>query len=232
MIFHLLHLQNVPIFEQLQIEEALLRTDTRNWAVVNEGSSPAIVMGISGKPHELVDREQLLKKNIPLIKRCSGGGTVIVDENTLFVTFICQRECVPFPLFPEPILKWSEAFYRTFLPIELKENDFVIGDKKCGGNAQYIKKDRFLHHTSFLWDYSEDAMQLLLYPKKTPNYRQGRAHSHFLCRLKDFLPHRSHFITSLKGALREKAAIIEVERDIFALQQMPPHRKETAHLTF
>jgi lipoate-protein ligase A len=33
-----------------------------------------------------------LKDSIPVIKRFSGGGTVIVDENTLFVTFVCDDE--------------------------------------------------------------------------------------------------------------------------------------------
>lgn len=45
----LLHLQKVPILRQLLLEEALLRADTRNWCIINNGTSvPAIVMGISG----------------------------------------------------------------------------------------------------------------------------------------------------------------------------------------
>ncbi len=50
MTFHLLQLQNMPILEQLRLEEALLRADDRNWILINRGSPPAIVMGISGKP--------------------------------------------------------------------------------------------------------------------------------------------------------------------------------------
>ena len=44
-----------PIYDQLLLEEALLRSDTRNWCIISEGSPPAIVMGISGKKHELID---------------------------------------------------------------------------------------------------------------------------------------------------------------------------------
>jgi lipoate---protein ligase len=231
MTFHLLHLKSHFIFNQLQIEEALLRSDTRNWCLINEGSSPAIVMGISGKPHELVDREKALEKNVPLIKRFSGGGTVIVDEDTLFVTFICQKEVFPFSAFPERILKWSEAFYQSFLPtLQLRENDYVIGNRKCGGNAQYIKKDRWLHHTSFLWNFKEEAMRLLLHPKRTPIYREGRNHTDFLCCLKDFIPDKKTFFTALKQALKERFDVIEADiEDLLDIRESS-HRKETAFL--
>lgn len=52
--------------------------------------------------------------------------------------------------------------------------------EKIGGNAQYIKKDRWLHHTSFLYDYKPHLMQLLKHPKKTPAYREGRGHEAFV----------------------------------------------------
>ena len=45
----LLKLHRVPILRQLLLEEALLRADSGNWCIVNNGTSvPAIVMGISG----------------------------------------------------------------------------------------------------------------------------------------------------------------------------------------
>ena len=69
MHFHLIHLKNVPIFEQLLLEEKLLRSDTRNFCIFNEGSSKAIVMGISGKVDELVDTEKAKALSSPLIKR-------------------------------------------------------------------------------------------------------------------------------------------------------------------
>ena len=61
MTFHLLHFQNLPILEQLRLEEASLRCDERNFCIINEGSTPAIVLGISGKLEELVDQEKHAK---------------------------------------------------------------------------------------------------------------------------------------------------------------------------
>src|SRR3972149_4286719 len=102
MKLHLIQTQGMPIYEQLLLEEALLRLDDKNYCLINEGSPPAIVMGISGKAEELVD---LPFCTVPILRRFSGGGTVVVDENTLFVSFIFGKHVHPFPAYPEPILR-------------------------------------------------------------------------------------------------------------------------------
>jgi lipoate-protein ligase A len=218
----------MPIFSQLQLEEALLRHDSRNFCLINEGSSPAIVMGISGKTRELIDVPKTQSRNIPIIKRFSGGGTVIVDEETIFVTFICQKASHPFPAYPEPILKWSASIYAQAFPfISLKENDYVIGNKKCGGNAQYIKKDRWLHHTSFLWNFKPSHMELLLHPKKTPLYRKERSHTEFLTPLSSHSPNKDLWINSLKATLRSLYEVIDISESDLPCKS--PHRQSTVY---
>ena len=210
MTLNLLHLKGFSIYEQLLLEETLLRTDTRNWCIINAGSTVSIVMGISGKKEELIDCNRAAQDAIPIIRRFSGGGTVIVDENTLFVTLICQKQIHTFPAYPEPILRWHEGLYADVFKsplFSLRENDFVIGDKKCAGNAQYIKKERWLHHTSFLWDYCPLRMSYLFLPKKTPQYRKERAHTEFLCRLAGFFSSQEEFITHLKTALSQRFSL-------------------------
>lgn len=230
---NLLILKHRPIFEQLQIEEALLRLSNENWCIINEGSPEAIVMGISGKPETLVCSQKMKERPIPLIKRYSGGGTVIVDSNTLFVTLILQKDVLPCPTFPEPILRWTESFYQNALKIpdfHLRENDYVINDLKCGGNAQYLKKERLVHHTTFLWDYAEEAMQYLLYPPKTPNYRDGRSHTAFLTRLKEALPSKDHFIQGVKAELSRRFTVTEKPLNPLIPLLKQPHRQTTALL--
>lgn len=214
-MFHLLQLRNYPIFDQLLLEEALLRQDERNWCLINFGTPPAIVMGISGKKEELVNCETATQSGIPLIKRFSGGGTVIVDENTLFVTFICEKELHDFPAYPEPIMRWTEEIYKEFFPsgFALQENDYVFGDRKFGGNAQYIKKKRWLHHTSFLWDYAPQRMEHLLHPRKTPAYRQARPHADFLCKLSSHFATPEKVIERISSALKERYPVVETTLD-------------------
>lgn len=213
---NILHLKNFPIFQQLQLEEALLRLDTRNFCIINEGSPPAIVMGISGKPEELINFENLGKNPIPIIKRFSGGGTVIVDEETIFISFLCQKDLHDFAPYPEPIMRWTEEIYKEALDISdfsLRENDYVIGERKFGGNAQYLRKDRWLHHTTLLWDYKKERMDLLLPPKKTPKYRMKRSHEDFLTKLSEHLPDKEQFLKAFKSSLKSRYPTQEISFD-------------------
>ena len=210
-----------------QLEEALLRTESINFCIINQGAPPAVVMGISGKPEELLHTKRVKKTNIPVIKRFSGGGTVIIDHDTLLITFIMGKKDVPIHAFPEPILQWSAKLYQESWKIpyfQLIENDYCIGHQKCGGNAQYIQKDRWLHHTSFLWDYSDTYMNLLKMPEKKPKYRENRSHVEFLTRLKDHAPNYHDLIESLVQQLSKRANIVNFN---FKTWEEKPHRKST-----
>ncbi len=203
MKLNILTFENLPIFEQLQLEEALLRTNTENWVILNMGSPLAIVMGISTTPDQVVNLPLAIENKIPIIQRFSGGGTVIVDENTLFVTFIFQKTTHTFELFPKSILEWCFNIFKQSLNIPafaLTENDFTLEGKKVGGNAQYIKKDRFLHHSSFLWDFENNAMSYLLHPPKEPSYRKGRNHLEFITKLSPYIS-KNKFNESLISSL-------------------------------
>lgn len=186
-------------------------------------------MGISGKPELLINQTKLLSQPIPVIKRFSGGGTVVVDEETIFVTFILNKEHLNIPLQPEVIMKWTEGFYKNVFPqnFTLRENDYVFHEKKFGGNAQYIRKNRLLHHTSFLWDFTKENMDYLLLPSKAPNYRNRREHDEFLCKLKNHLPSKDFFIDKIISTLStlSKINLIKKEEVIHLLEQ--PHRKAT-----
>lgn len=207
MDIEIIELKNISIFDQLALEETLLRKTDRNFCILNTGSSPAIVMGISGKVEELIHVNNTKALGHPVIKRFSGGGTVIVDRDTLFVSFICNKKDFSFPGYPERILSWSEEVFKECLSVKgfaLRENDFVIEHLKCGGNAQYITKDRWVQHTSFLWDFCPTNMECLLHPKKTPSYRKGRSHKEFLCTLKEHFHSKQHFFDEIISGLSKK----------------------------
>ena len=66
------------------------------------------------KKDELIHTEAAKKAGIEVIKRFSGGGTVVVDHNTVFATLIMQAEAVPgVECHPRPIMQWSEGFYKN-----------------------------------------------------------------------------------------------------------------------
>ncbi len=203
-----LDLSSLFILDQLWIEEALVRHGFGNWCIINSGSPPAIVMGISGKSEQWVHLNTL--QDTPLIQRYSGGGTVAVDENTLFISLIFDKTHLSTPAFPEEIMRWSAQWYTPVIDhpdFALRENDYVIGGKKCGGNAQYITKHRFVHHTSWLWDYNPLHMNRLKHPPKEPNYRSNRSHEEFLCTLQPHFPSKEAFFTAFKNHMATQFTI-------------------------
>ncbi len=232
---HLLKLDQYPIFKQLQIEEALLRKDKRNWCLLNTNSTPAIVLGISGNPTEHINEERFVKNPVPVIRRFSGGGTVFINEETYFTTFICQAEELQTFCNPQSIFKWSEKIYKDVFydfDFKLKENDYIIGNQKFGGNAQYICKDRFLHHTSFLFDYNSDQMNYLELPQKTPKYREQRQHKDFLCRLNQFYESKDFLRQKIEIALNNSFNVKEMHfQEIEDLLELP-HRKATTYVDY
>lgn len=209
-LMNLVRLKGFPILQQLKLEERLLRNSSDNWCIINDGTdNPAIVMGVSGKPDELLDIKSVLGDQIPVIRRFTGGGTVIVDHNTVFVTFICNKDAVSgLKPFPQPIMSWSSLVYNKVFQgtdFYLRENDYVFGNRKFGGNAQSITKSRWIHHTSFLWDYEVRNMAYLKHPKRVPDYREARSHLDFLCSLKEYMP-RQVFIDKTIEAIETEFA--------------------------
>lgn len=219
-ILHVLRLdlsrEPVHIFKQLQIEEALFRADDRNWCVVNRGGPapcPAIVLGISGKPDQLCNTSLTAQRGVPLFKRFTGGGTVVIDENTNFFSLICSREDIGHSINagPRELMEWTGTLYGDALEalgvrgqFRLRENDYVFGDHKFAGNAQSISKERVVHHTSLLWKFDDENMKLLLNPAKQPDYRKMRDHGDFLVPLSHVLPSRDSLDTALLQVLGEQ----------------------------
>lgn len=88
----------------------------------------------------------------------------------------------------------------------LRENDYVFGELKMGGNAQSIVKGGWLHHTSFLWDFEPSNMEYLTLPEKRPSYRGDRSHKEFLVTLKSIYgTSPGPFISNLQKTSREIA---------------------------
>lgn len=228
---HLVRLHQCPILQQLQWEEALLRGDYRNFCLINTGSPPAIVMGISGKTEDHINEEVLSTFQIPLLRRFSGGGTVVVNEETIFITLICNSLALPIHSLPRSIMQWTAThlFSPLFsnLPFQLQENDYTLGDRKWGGNAQAIIKDRWLHHTSILWDFCPHLMRLLKIPPKIPGYRQKRTHLDFVCGLKNHYPSKEIFLDLFVAQLRQHFIVIEENKELLEEIAKKPHRKAT-----
>ena len=201
---HVLRLahSSLPLLDILRLEEALLRADERNWLLLYGGprapAPPAIVLGVSGRLHSLVHVEAAARARAQALRRFTGGGTVVADGGTLFVGLCLHKAAARgAPQYPRDVMAWSGALYGpvfdALLPagaprFRLEENDYCVGDRKVGGNAQAVSRERWVHHTSFLWTLEAAHMALLKIPEKRPAYRRDRPHGDFLVGLRDLLP--------------------------------------------
>ncbi|KAJ0856634.1 hypothetical protein HanRHA438_Chr13g0580631 [Helianthus annuus] len=162
-LMNIVRMKGVPILQQLEIEECLLRTSSDNWCIINDRADrPHIVMGISDlislresvirKPAELVEIKRVLEDNIPVIRRFTGGGTVIVDLGTIFVSFICNKDDVAdVQPYPRPIMSWTSLLYSQVFEgiadFRLRENDigpFFYGNSCQFGCRRYQKRKGFI----------------------------------------------------------------------------------------
>lgn len=222
---YLVRLKHTSILDQLRLEEALLRADDKNYCLFNDGTEPAIVLGISSKIDQLIHLKQAKQQKLSMIRRFSGGGTVVVDQNTLFVTTILNKKSCSFEPFPKPILEFGCTLYLPYF--SLKDHDYVIEDRKYGGNALCITKERLLHHTSWLWDYDVEKMSVLKIPDKAPEYRKGRSHQEFISCLSHLFPSKETLFSKVKERLEKSFCVEEVSLGTLLPALKKPHRKST-----
>ncbi len=130
-------------------------------------------------------------KKIPVLKRGSGGGTVMHFIGNLNYTLIVSLEKYP-KLYPirESYSLILKAICDELKPIILLEqkglSDLSMQYRgeyyKISGNSQIRKKGCLLHHGTFLY-HTKNINQINYYlqqPKEQPEYRKNRSHDSFI----------------------------------------------------
>lgn len=139
-----------------------------------------------------VEKEVYLKKKHPaVLRRMSGGGSVVHGRGNLnyalFLNLSTFPDCYPIQASYERILGAVIDGFAPMLSLSRKGlSDLCVTQKgvpvKISGNAQARKKGWILHHGTFLYD--PELIQKIRYflrpPPKQPEYRQNRTHEKFL----------------------------------------------------
>ena len=61
----------------------------------------------------MLHAQQVAQAGLAVVRRFTGGGTVVVGPDTLFVSFVFGSAAAPdVACFPSPLMAWSEGFYR------------------------------------------------------------------------------------------------------------------------
>lgn len=139
-----------PYFNLAFEEYILKKVNTDAFMLwINE---PAIIVGKNQNTLAQINLEYVKEHNIPVVRRLSGGGAVFHDLGNLNFTFISDNSkdsFVNFGKFTKPII---EVLKNLSIDTQLSgRNDLTIDGRKFSGNAQYIYKDKILHHGTLLF---------------------------------------------------------------------------------
>ena len=156
-------------FINLASEDYLLHNSKEDFIVLSVNDT-AVIIGKHQAAHREVNTRFLEEKNIPVIRRISGGGTVYHDRGNLNWAFIRQSEYgkqVDFSLYTQPVINFLqnagvEAIFEG-------KNDLTVDRLKISGNAEHVFRDRVLHHGTLLFDVSLENMKQSL-RQNTENY--------------------------------------------------------------
>jgi len=148
-----------------------------------------IVLGRIGKEQEDVKIDEVNKDRIPILRRSSGGGTVLQGKGCLNYSLVLSKELDPqiadlrksyHVILGKVIVALRRIGIESkFCPI----SDIALtkNNKKISGNAQKRSKKFILHHGTILYDFDlKKIEQYLTIPKDIPEYRQGRTHLDFV----------------------------------------------------
>lgn len=177
--------QNLALDEILlrQVDESPSRAILRTW----EPDEHFVVVGRSNQVETEVDVAQCRAEGIPIFRRSSGGGAVLVGPG-------CLAYALALPLTPElkalgvavvtrMVMETIASRLKSVLPeVAVRgTSDLVVNDRKFSGNSQRWLKHAFLHHGTVLYDFDLARIgRALKSPSRQPDYRTGRPHSDFV----------------------------------------------------
>lgn len=179
-----------PAFN-LALDEALLESAEANQSgpVLRfwESPTPFVALGYTNKAQIETNRPACQAAGVPILRRCSGGGTVLQGPGCLnyaLVYPIASGQALNVGATNSLVMETHRAALQRALKMPVERaghTDLAIEDRKFSGNAQKRKAKFFLFHGTILLDFDLDSVQkLLLPPSKEPTYRARRSHLEFI----------------------------------------------------
>lgn len=153
-----------------------------------ESPVPFVVLGYANRIASEVSLETCRQRNIPVLRRITGGGAVLQGPGCLNYTLVL-RVAASGPTANVSatnlhIMNRHAATLTRVLgrPVRRRgDTDLAIGDRKFSGNAQRRGRHALLFHGTILCDCDLELMDAVLPPpSRQPDYRAGRGHAAFL----------------------------------------------------
>jgi lipoate-protein ligase A len=185
---HCLDLTLADPAANLALDEALLlRAEDGGGEVLRiwEERSPVVVLGSGGVVADDVDEAACAVDGVPILRRSSGGGTVLLGAGCLLFTLVLRydraAELAGIQSSYEYILnRIGRALFGAAAELA-GVSDLAVDGRKFSGNAQQRKRGHLLHHGTLLYAFDVTRVgRYLLPPPRQPEYRAARAHCDFL----------------------------------------------------
>jgi lipoate-protein ligase A len=156
-----------------------------------EASRHFVVLGLANKVAEEINVTACRARGVPILRRCSGGGTVLQGPGCLNYALILPiEESGPLATVASTnrfIMQRHQSALATLLNQSVSvegHTDLALAERKFSGNAQRRRRQWLLFHGTFLIDLDLSLLeQLVKVPPRQPAYRQQRGHADFLMRL-------------------------------------------------
>lgn len=181
--------QNLAMDEWL-LQQAEARAHEDEVLRIWEAPQPCVVLGRSSRVEQEVDVEHTTAADIPIVRRMSGGATVVNGPGCLLYSVLLSLEARPHLR----MLDEAHGFVMTRIASAVRQLepavqldgtcDLVVEQRKVSGNALRVQRRWLLYHGTLLLDMDLAVIDACLkHPPREPDYRQGRAHHDFVANL-------------------------------------------------
>jgi lipoate-protein ligase A len=159
-----------------------------------ESPSHFAVLGYGNHADRELNIEACHAANIPILRRCSGGGTVLQGPGCLNYALILRID-----RFIETenigntncyiMSKHRDALRSLGFPVQIAgHTDLILGGPprvKFSGNSQRRRRASLLFHGTFLHNFDLGLLEKTLnFPSLQPDYRENRPHAAFVSNLR------------------------------------------------
>lgn len=179
------------VSDALAAEETHLRVvneDASQAALwVWESPSYAVVVGRSNVIEMEVDIAACQSDSVPILRRISGGGAVVVGPGCLCYALMLpigeEHRRLGVPAVTADIMqRLATAFSTSEQTVEVRGvSDLVVNGRKFSGNSQRWLRNALLHHGTVLYDFDLPLVsRYLRAPSRQPEYRRERPHGEFV----------------------------------------------------
>ena len=180
--------------ENLACDEALLEDCESGGPEVLrcwESARHFVVVGHGGRISREAGLAACARDGVPVLRRCSGGGTVLQGPGCLNYALVLRiPESGPLASIPgatRHVMEAHRALAEGLLgrAVEVRGvSDLVVEGRKFSGNAQRRKRRALLFHGTWMLGMDPALItRYLVMPERQPEYREQRSHEEFVTRL-------------------------------------------------